>query len=576
MGSTSYSSTNFPEGGSSSRPPLYTGVDYTYWKPRMLTYLLAVDPKSFLVITRGPKIPMKLNSNGEEVPKHHSEWTKEEVLESSINAKALNHLYCAIDRGQINKLPEFNNAYELWKSLETINEGTSQIKESKINRYMCDLDNFKMEAGEEIEVMISRFTMIVNQLSSLGKSISMSDQVKKILRSLPKDYRICTSSIRESKDINKLQLDDLVGKLLEFEMDLKRDLKEEEEGKRRKNLALKTSAKINDSEDSSDNEESEDDELALLTRNFKRLLKLKKLNKGKMRRDGKKEEEKPWKSKKEQITCFECKKPGHKIVDCPLKKLKNKYKKKAMKATWSDDESSSSDEEDANEVNNLAFMAMEDDDLLDETDNEQVSNSIDFDELNETFNELHGLYDILRKKHKLLQKEHSSLLLDHASSLEKNKMYEKNITCLKEENIKLGKMTVLDAPNVCECESLKEENVELNKKIIDMHAIITKFTLGEKNFKMLLGSQRCVFDKGGLGYKPHIKQKYLKNYFVKKSTSHMHTSHDINEICHACNRKGHKIYDCIYKKGMDNAKWVPKGTKANTQGPKKIWVPKSK
>ena len=82
-------------------------------------------------------------------------------MDITINAKALNHLYCAIDQNQINKLPEFSNVFELWRSLEILNEGYSQIKESKINRLMCDLDNFKMETGEEIEGVISRIFELI-------------------------------------------------------------------------------------------------------------------------------------------------------------------------------------------------------------------------------------------------------------------------------------------------------------------------------------------------------------------------------------------------------------------------------
>ena len=64
-------------------------------------------------------------------------------------------------------------------------------------------------------------------------------------------------------------------------------------------------------------------------------------------------------------------------------------------------------------------------------------------------------------------------------------MHENELACLKKENAKLG-TSILGMPSsTCKCKSLKEKNSALNKKNIDLHAIITKFTLGEKNFKIL-------------------------------------------------------------------------------------------
>ena len=98
---------------------------------------------------------------------------------------------------------------------------------------------------------------------------------------------------------------------------------------------------------------------------------------------------------------------------------------------------------------------------------------------------------------------------------------------------------------------------------------------------MLLGSQKCLFGKYGLRYKPYTKEKYVNNYFVKASISHTHSSHvhaskiiDSNVVCHACNRKGHKSYDCWIKKKNVTIVWVPKGTRINPDRPKQVWVPK--
>ena len=54
-------------------------------------------------------------------------------------------------------------------------------------------------------------------------------------------------------------------------------------------------------------------------------------------------------SRNNQITCYGCKQPGHVRSECPLnkkgKKDKDKKNKKAMVATWSDSDPSSSESE---------------------------------------------------------------------------------------------------------------------------------------------------------------------------------------------------------------------------------------
>jgi hypothetical protein len=89
----------------------------------------------------------------------------------------------------------------------------------------------------------------------------------------------------------------------------------------------------------------------------------------------------------------------------------------------------------------------------------------------------------------------------------------------------------------------------------------------------ILNSQRCVFDKSGLGYKPYKNEKYFKNFFVKAKSSN-----ESFHICNFCNKNGHLIFDCPLKKFGCKALrkvWVPKGNIANPKGPKKVWVPKA-
>ncbi|GAV68900.1 zf-CCHC domain-containing protein/UBN2 domain-containing protein, partial [Cephalotus follicularis] len=88
-------------------------------------------------------------------------------------------------------------------------------------------------------------------------------------------------------------------------------------------------------------------------------------------------------SKIDSPTCFECKKPGHIKVDCPQLKKKKLFKKKALKAWHLSDDDSSNDEV-TEQVANLCFMALSDDE---ESDNE-VDDSYSFGELQFAFDKL--------------------------------------------------------------------------------------------------------------------------------------------------------------------------------------------
>ena len=80
------------------------------------------------------------------------------------------------------------------------------------------------------------------------------------------------------------------------------------------------------------------------------------------------------------------------------------------------------------------------------------------------------------------------------------------------------------------------------------------------------------FDKGGIGYKPFLKTKYLKNYFVKASSPN-----DPKFVCNYCNQNGHTSSYCDIKKntyfGVKQV-WVPKAPNTNSQGHKVMWVSK--
>jgi len=246
---------------------------------------------------------------------------------------------------------------------------------------------------------------------SLGKPISDVKLIRKILRSLPKRFRIKVTTIEESKDLEEIKIEELVGSLQTYELSLP-------PVKKLKTIALKASKKKVEAS-SEDDAEDEEKVVAMLAKNFRRLMKddwfKKKFSERvkKPPREAEPEEEEKKDPKRPQ--CFECSGFGHIRADCGNLK---KGKGKAYNVTLSDEA-----EEDAPESENfLAFVTPH----VEEEDSYYSEHSDNEVELKEAYKTLYLEYEKLREGHKqhlydlnTLQTEKSSLLL-RIQELEEN------------------------------------------------------------------------------------------------------------------------------------------------------------
>ena len=117
-----------------------------------------------------------------------------------------------------------------------------------------------MKFGESLQDMITRFTTVVNELISLDKVYTTEEQVDKVLRTLPRCWEIKVTAIREAKDLTNMYLDELVGNLKTYEMNIDK----RSEGNKQKNLGLKATE--------SDESDKDDDDLNLISKNLKKTL----------------------------------------------------------------------------------------------------------------------------------------------------------------------------------------------------------------------------------------------------------------------------------------------------------------
>ena len=216
--------------------------------------------------------------------------------------------------------------------------------------------------------MFTKFSSITNELRSLGEPISMTKQVRKVLRILPKSWESKVDAIKEAKDLKVLTIDALIGNLKTHKINLNYDLSKKE-AKKDKSLRLKYKS----------DEDSSDDDMAYLINRFQKIVRK---NKGfKRGTNG------PQNATQGDI-CYKCGKVGHFMRECPLLKNENKEHqkprsdkenrrdlvlgkrdrraaadlvvKKAL-AAWGD---SSSDSEDPDEPNDVSMVAVHEEETI--------------------------------------------------------------------------------------------------------------------------------------------------------------------------------------------------------------------
>ena len=139
---------------------------------------------------------------------------------TQLNTKAINVLYYALDVNEFNRISTYNLAKKIWDRLEITQEGTNQVKESKISLLVHKYELFKMNQNESISGMYTRFTDIVNNLKNLDKSYTDSELCRKILRSLPRSWEANITTIQEAKDLTSLKLEKLLRSLVTHELTL--------------------------------------------------------------------------------------------------------------------------------------------------------------------------------------------------------------------------------------------------------------------------------------------------------------------------------------------------------------------
>ena len=104
-------------------------------------------------------------------------------------------------------------AYIAWNIMQTVHEGTKAVKTNKLQQLTSRFESIRMFEDESFDEFYAKLNDIVNSTFNLGEVYDQSKIVRKILRTLIEYFRPKVTTIIESKDVDSIFVDKLVGSL---------------------------------------------------------------------------------------------------------------------------------------------------------------------------------------------------------------------------------------------------------------------------------------------------------------------------------------------------------------------------
>ena len=171
----------------------------------------------------------------------------------------MNAIFNAVSMEEFKRISNVEVAHTVWNILQTVHEGAKAVKINKLQQLTSKFESIRMSDDE----FYAKLNDIVNSAYNLGEIYDQPKIVRKILRSLIENFRPKVISITESKDVDFIPVDELVGSLQSYELDLPKTSKS-------KSMALKS---VDDVEVGGFDNELSATEIAYLAKNFRNFLR---------------------------------------------------------------------------------------------------------------------------------------------------------------------------------------------------------------------------------------------------------------------------------------------------------------
>ena len=138
-----------------------------------------------------------------------SEWQTSQKEAAAFNSKVMNAIFNDVSMEEFKRISNVEVAHTAWNILQTMHESTKAVKINKLQQLTSKFESIRMSDDESFDKFYAKLNDIVNSVYNLSEIYDQPKIVRRILRSLTKNFRPKVIAITESKDVDSISVDKL-------------------------------------------------------------------------------------------------------------------------------------------------------------------------------------------------------------------------------------------------------------------------------------------------------------------------------------------------------------------------------